>query len=111
MIYTNGLNVVQSLIAQGKLDFWSGCSCRHAIRCGHRVPAVPPPHGPAGGWSRRRRVTAGDPRDAHADPLHRPRRARCDARGVAALLMLFSFFDLINELADVGRATTRSSAQ
>jgi len=31
MIYTNGLNVVQSLIAQGKVDFWVGLAVPHAI--------------------------------------------------------------------------------
>jgi lipopolysaccharide export system permease protein len=31
MIYTNGLNVVQSLIAQGKVGFWIGLIVPHAI--------------------------------------------------------------------------------
>jgi lipopolysaccharide export system permease protein len=31
MIYTNGLNVVQSLIAQGKVDFWVGLIVPHAV--------------------------------------------------------------------------------
>ena len=31
MLYSNGLNIVQSLIAQGKLDFWVGLVVPHAI--------------------------------------------------------------------------------
>ena len=53
MIYTNGLNVVQSLIAQGKLDFWVGLIVPHAIAAltvfmlfRHRMA-------PPGGWFRR----------------------------------------------------------
>jgi len=53
MIYTNGLNVVQSLIAQGKLDFWVGLLVPHTIAAitifvlfRHRMA-------PPGGWFRR----------------------------------------------------------
>ena len=53
MIYTNGLNVVQSLIAQGKLDFWVGLIVPHTIAAitvfvlfRHRMA-------PPGGWFRR----------------------------------------------------------
>jgi len=56
MIYTNGLNIVQSLIAQGKVDFWVGLIVPHAIAAvvvvflfRHRV--APP-------GSRRRKVPA-----------------------------------------------------
>jgi lipopolysaccharide export system permease protein len=31
MLYSNCLNIVQSLIAQGKLDFWAGLVLPHAI--------------------------------------------------------------------------------
>ena len=31
MLYSNCLNIVQSLIAQGKLDFWLGLALPHAI--------------------------------------------------------------------------------
>jgi len=31
MLYSNCLNIVQSLIAQGKLDFWVGLFIPHAI--------------------------------------------------------------------------------
>jgi len=31
MVYANGLNIVQSLIAQGKLDFWIGLAVPHAV--------------------------------------------------------------------------------
>jgi lipopolysaccharide export system permease protein len=31
LLYTNCLNIVQSLIAQGKLDFWVGLVVPHAI--------------------------------------------------------------------------------
>ena len=104
MIYTNGLNVVQSLIAQGKLDFWVGLLVPHAIAATHRLRAVPPPHGPT-----RRLVPARRPRDHRARPPMRTltRYIGRDVLGAtlvvfAALLMLFSFFDLINELGDVG---------
>ena len=56
------------------------------------------------GARRRRRRQPAD--DAHADPLHRPRRPaarRCSI--FVALLGLFAFFDLINEMRDVGRGS------
>ena len=31
MVYSNGLNIVQSLIAQGKVDFWVGLLVPHAL--------------------------------------------------------------------------------
>jgi lipopolysaccharide export system permease protein len=31
MVYSNGLNIVQSLIAQGKVDFWIGLIVPHAL--------------------------------------------------------------------------------
>jgi len=31
MLYTNGLNIVQSLIAQGRIGFWTGLLLPHAI--------------------------------------------------------------------------------
>jgi lipopolysaccharide export system permease protein len=31
MVYSNGLNIIQSLIAQGKLDFWVGFLVPHAL--------------------------------------------------------------------------------
>lgn len=31
MVYTNGLNIVQSLIAQGRVDFWVGLIVPHAL--------------------------------------------------------------------------------
>ena len=31
MVYSNGLNIIQSLIAQGKLDFWIGLLVPHAL--------------------------------------------------------------------------------
>lgn len=31
MVYSNGLNIVQSLIAQGRLDFWPGLALPHAL--------------------------------------------------------------------------------
>jgi lipopolysaccharide export system permease protein len=31
MVYTNGLNIVQSLIAQGRVDFWVGLIAPHAV--------------------------------------------------------------------------------
>jgi lipopolysaccharide export system permease protein len=31
MVYSNGLNIIQSLIAQGKLDFWVGLIVPHAL--------------------------------------------------------------------------------
>lgn len=31
MVYSNGLNIVQSLIAQGKVDFWVGLLVPHAV--------------------------------------------------------------------------------
>jgi lipopolysaccharide export system permease protein len=34
MLYNNCLNIVQSFIAQGKLDFWAGLALPHAIAIG-----------------------------------------------------------------------------
>jgi len=34
MVYSNGLNIVQSLIAQGKVDFWIGLAVPHALAIG-----------------------------------------------------------------------------
>ena len=34
MVYSNGLNIVQSLIAQGKVDFWVGLLVPHALAIG-----------------------------------------------------------------------------
>jgi len=31
MVYSNGLNIVQSLIAQGKVDFWVGLVVPHTL--------------------------------------------------------------------------------
>jgi lipopolysaccharide export LptBFGC system permease protein LptF len=31
MLYSNCLNIVQSLIAQGKLEFWAGLALPHLI--------------------------------------------------------------------------------
>ena len=31
MLYSNCLNIVQSMIAQGRLDFWAGLVLPHAI--------------------------------------------------------------------------------
>jgi lipopolysaccharide export LptBFGC system permease protein LptF len=31
MLYSNCLNIVQSMIAQGKLDFWVGLALPHAV--------------------------------------------------------------------------------
>ena len=31
MVYTNCLNIVQSMIAQGRIDFWVGLALPHAI--------------------------------------------------------------------------------
>jgi lipopolysaccharide export system permease protein len=31
MVYSNGLNIIQSLIAQGKLDFWVALLVPHAL--------------------------------------------------------------------------------
>ena len=31
MVYTNGLNIVQSMIAQGRINFWAGLVLPHAI--------------------------------------------------------------------------------
>ena len=76
MLYSNCLNIVQSLIAQGKLDFWVGLALPHVIavavvlllfatscRCSACV---------------RTRSPAGPPGDEDADPLHRPRGAGVD---------------------------------
>lgn len=55
MVYSNGLNIVQSLIAQGRVEFWAGLVVPHAIAAllvfvlfRHRM-AVP-------GWRPRRRA-------------------------------------------------------
>ena len=31
MVYNNGINIVQSLIAQGKVEFWSGLLIPHGV--------------------------------------------------------------------------------
>ena len=53
MIYTNGLNVVQSLIAQGKVDFWVGLIAPHAIAAIVVVVLFRHRMAPPGGWLRR----------------------------------------------------------
>ena len=43
MLYSNCLNIVQSLIAQGKLDFWVGLLAAAPHRAAARRRAVPRP--------------------------------------------------------------------
>jgi lipopolysaccharide export system permease protein len=56
MIYTNGLNVVQSLIAQGKVDFWVGLIVPHAIAATIVVALFRHRMAPPGSWWRRARA-------------------------------------------------------
>jgi lipopolysaccharide export system permease protein len=50
LIYTNGLNIVQSLIAQGKVDFWVGLLVPHAIAATIVVALFRHRTAPPGGW-------------------------------------------------------------
>jgi lipopolysaccharide export LptBFGC system permease protein LptF len=56
MIYTNGLNVVQSLIAQGKVDFWAGLIVPHAIAAVVTFLLFRQRMAPPGGWLPRPRA-------------------------------------------------------
>ena len=111
MLYSNCLNIVQSFIAQGKLDFWVGLVIPHAIAIGlvfllyrHQLSLFGLFTAPA-----RREATVG-------------RRMKTLTRYIgrevliaillifAALVMLFAFFDLIHELGNVGRGGYTISA-
>jgi lipopolysaccharide export system permease protein len=54
MVYANGLNIVQSLIAQGKLDFWLGLVAPHALAVTLVVLLFRHRMAIAGAWKRRR---------------------------------------------------------
>ena len=56
MIYTNGLNVVQSLITQGKVGFWVGLIVPHAIAATIVVLLFRYRTAPPGSWWRRARA-------------------------------------------------------
>ncbi len=43
MLYTNCINIVQSMIVQGTVDLWLGPAAAARDRARGRVPAVPPP--------------------------------------------------------------------
>ena len=58
MLYTNCINIVQSLIAQGKLELWLRIAVAACDRAGAGRAAVPPPPVDLPGSS------AGPPRDA-----------------------------------------------
>ena len=78
MLYSNCLNIVQSFIAQGKLDFWVGLAAAARDRAivvvlllfGHQLSLFGRLRGRAPARRRRAREDA--------DPLHRPRGARGD---------------------------------
>ncbi|MCC7060960.1 MAG: LptF/LptG family permease, partial [Burkholderiaceae bacterium] len=53
MVYANGLNIVQSLIAQGKLDFWIGLAVPHAIAASFVVLLFRQRSAVASPWRRR----------------------------------------------------------
>ena len=77
MVYSNCLNIVQSLIAQGKLDFWVGLAGAARARDRARRAAVRPPAARLFRTVRTPRRSAERPpaaTDAHAHPLRRPRR-------------------------------------
>ena len=62
MLYTNCLNIVQSMIAQGRIDFWTGLLMPHVIALVRRAAAVPASavdHGPV---PARPRAADGPPR-------------------------------------------------
>jgi lipopolysaccharide export system permease protein len=56
MVYANGLNIVQSLIAQGKIDFWVGLLIPHLLAITLAVLLFRHRGALAGGWRRRRRA-------------------------------------------------------
>ena len=109
MLYSNCLNIVQSLIAQGEARLLVGLIVPHAIALVVVFAAVPPAARRLFGWR-----AAGAPR--------RRRRMKTLNRYIGrdvlfatllifvALLMLFAFFDLIHELGDVGKGGYTLSA-
>ena len=59
MVYSNGLNIIQSLIAQGKVDFWVGMLVPHALAAALAVLLFGVRMGVGGNrWSRARPATA-----------------------------------------------------
>ncbi len=115
MLYSNCLNIVQSLIAQGKLELWAGLLLPHVIALLVVVVLFRHQLSVTGLFARAR---------AGGSTADRLRAARCSASAsamktlqryigrdvllatlliFAALIALFAFFDLIHELGDVGR--------
>ena len=107
MVYTNCLNIVQSMIAQGRIGFWTGLLLPHAVAAllvfvlfRHQLSI-------AGLFKRAPRARRTQP----AGGLTCAPSPATSSRDVlfstllifTALLMLFSFFDLINEMRDVGK--------
>jgi lipopolysaccharide export system permease protein len=58
MVYANGLNIVQSLIAQGKIEFWVGLAVPHAIALAAVVMLFRHRMAMTGAWQRRPRTSA-----------------------------------------------------
>ncbi len=109
MLYSNCLNIVQSLIAQGRLEFWVGLVLPHAIAL--LVVVLLFRHQLSVTGLFRRLAPPGPDRHAPRDTAPMKTLKRYIGRDVllatllifVALLTLFAFFDLIHELGDVGR--------
>jgi lipopolysaccharide export system permease protein len=100
MLYSNCLNIVQSMIAQGKLDFWSAGAAAHgraALRRG-----ASPTSSSAAGAARAHRAARPAVKTLTRYIGREAARRSCSTGG---LVMPFAFFDLIHELRDVGKAS------
>ena len=58
MVYTNGINIVQSMIAQGKIGFWVGLLVPHAIAVATVLLLFRQRMGITGRWRQRFRAPA-----------------------------------------------------
>ena len=108
MLYSNTLNVVQSLIAQGKVNFWVGLALPHLVAVAivlvlfsNQLSVLGLVRNP---FARRASAMKTLTRYIGREVL------ASIALIFASLVLLFAFFDLINELGDVGRDGYSASA-